>query len=101
MFLQIRMAGVLVMYGAFLRGAWMTVRGQQLLLLATSCIGFALNMGLNLLLVPRYGALAAACNWTATEIVSLWLANLIFRSTRWMATELAPFPIAHADSARR
>ena len=94
-YLRIRMAGILVMYGAFLRAAWMTVQGQQLLLMATSCIGFALNLGLDLILVPRHGAIAAAWIWTATQFITLVLANILFRSTRWMAAGILPFPIPH------
>jgi O-antigen/teichoic acid export membrane protein len=61
-------------------------RGYPAILVAYWCVGLVLNIGLNLILVPRWGATGAAAASTVTYVV---MSVLIFR--RFVAESGAPW----------
>ncbi|TDG12754.1 flippase [Seongchinamella unica] len=63
---------------------WFVAEGQQLLLLQKTVLGAAVNVILNLILIPQYGAIGAAWTTVFSYSVSDLFADLIHRETRAM-----------------
>ena len=78
------LGSALVMYHAMFRAAYLTLCRRQIVLLWTSLLGAVLNVGLNLVLIPRFGAEGAAMAGLATQVVALVLSNVLFLETRWL-----------------
>lgn len=64
------------------RAIWLTVENLGKYQVAFVGIGAVLNVVLNLILIPKYGAIGAAISTLLTEIISTFFAVLIFKKTR-------------------
>jgi O-antigen/teichoic acid export membrane protein len=73
-------AGVTVAM-SFVHGRWLLAEGLQRYGLLYTCVGAVVNIGLNLLLIPRYGAVGSAIATLATQIGLLPL-QLVFPKAR-------------------
>jgi PST family polysaccharide transporter len=73
-------AGVTVAM-SFVHGRWLLAEGLQKYGLLYTCVGAVVNIGLNLLLIPRYGAVGSAIATLATQIGLLPL-QLVFPKAR-------------------
>lgn len=60
---------------------WLTIEGQQVILLARTAIGCAISLGLNTLLIPPYGTSGAALSAIAAQAAVAYSA-LLFPSSR-------------------
>jgi len=78
------LASAAVMYNAIFRAAYLTLAQRQIILLWTSVLGAILNLGLNLVFIPRLGAEGAAMAGFLTQVVALHLSYGLFRETRWL-----------------
>ena len=76
-------AGIFVCLGVA-RETWMLGEGLTRLSFATTASGAVINIALNFVLLPRYGAIGAASATLIAQIVAVWLATLFFASTRPM-----------------
>src|SRR5439155_6073224 len=74
--------------GAFgFNGTTIMVYGRVAYILILSGLAVALNLTLNLLLIPRYGALGAAIGTAATLLAH----NLFKQIGLWLASGVTPF----------
>ncbi len=64
------------------RAIWLTVENLGKFQVIFVGIGAVLNIILNLILIPRYGAIGAAYSTLIAEIVSTFFAVLLFKKTR-------------------
>lgn len=64
------------------RVIWLTVENLGKFQVVFVGIGAVLNVFLNLLLIPKYGAIGAAISTLIAEVISTFLAVLIFKKTR-------------------
>ncbi len=78
------LASAAIMFNAIFRAAYLTLAHRQIILLWTSLIGAVVNVGLNLLLIPRLGAEGSAMAGFVTQLVALHLTNGLFKETRWL-----------------
>jgi PST family polysaccharide transporter len=74
-------AGVFVALGVA-RENWMLAEGLMTLSFATTAWGALVNVVLNLILIPRYGATGAAIATLAAQVVAVLLSTLLYRKTR-------------------
>lgn len=74
-------SGVFVALGAG-AGPWFVNAGLQKLQMVQSVAGLAANVGLNALVIPRFGAFGAAAVTVASGCVSTLLVNALYASTR-------------------
>ena len=85
-------AGVLMLHmwtGLFVgwglaRNAWLAAYDANRLVLAMTLIGLAVNVALNYVWIPKYGALGAAAATLATQAVFATVVNGLFKSCRPM-----------------
>ncbi|MDX1918762.1 MAG: flippase [Candidatus Caenarcaniphilales bacterium] len=76
------------------RKPWIIAEGQMKFLFATNLCGAILNALLNLLLIPRFGALGTAFATALAQFVASYLSNLFFLTTRplfWSQTKALVF----------
>jgi O-antigen/teichoic acid export membrane protein len=64
------------------RGQVLTAEGVILFQTVATSAGAILNIGLNALLIPRYGAVGAAWATVASYAVAAWVSGLFARRTR-------------------
>lgn len=64
------------------RGQFCVNEGLTRLHLASTAAGAVLNVGLNLVLIPRYGAVGAAWATLATQATAAWVSSFCFARTR-------------------
>lgn len=83
--LSIQCLSALLMANGFLRSSYLNLASQQRILLWTSLLSAALNVGLNYAFVLLWGAVGAAIAGAITQAFSLTLLNLCWRDTRWLA----------------
>ncbi|MDP9316965.1 MAG: flippase [Chloroflexota bacterium] len=79
-------SGIFVCIGV-IREMWMLTEGLQRYSFATTAIGALVNLVLNLVLIPPYGAAGAAVATLIAQFVAVVLATLVFPRTRavfWM-----------------
>lgn len=74
-------SGVFVFLGIGI-GNWFVLHGLQRLLLYKTIAGAVLNIGLNLLLIPRYGAVGASVATLVAYGVSAYAMNFLFGKTK-------------------
>lgn len=74
-------AGVFAMLGSA-RAAWLICEGLQRYSLIYSTAGAAINVGLNLLLIPPLGGYGAAAATVAAQVGSVIIVPTFFRATR-------------------
>lgn len=68
------------------RGQWLVNEGLQRFYLAATCLGAIVNVGLNLILIPRWGGLGAAWATVVAYGLAAWLASYFHTAVRPTAT---------------
>jgi O-antigen/teichoic acid export membrane protein len=66
------------------RGQHLVNAGLTRVALGFTISGALLNMGMNLLLIPRWGGLGAAIATVCSYAVASWLSSFFHRDTRWV-----------------
>lgn len=82
-------AGVFVSSGVA-RETWLTTEGLMTLSAVMTTLGAAVNVGLNLLLIPSYGGVGAAIATVIAQILAAYLAGAFLPQTRmifWRQTQ--------------
>ena len=74
--------GMIPMFNAFLRSSYITISGNQKIILYTTLFSAMLNIVLNLLLIKAYGVIGAVYATVFTQTVSLIVLNFAFTNTR-------------------
>jgi polysaccharide transporter, PST family len=64
------------------REIWFVATGKGRVTLLTTLSGCALNVVLNVLLIPRHGALGAAVSTSCSQVFAVFIVPLLFRSGR-------------------
>jgi PST family polysaccharide transporter len=85
------------------RGQYCVNEGLTRFHLVATLVGAALNVGLNLWLIPRQGALGAAIATLAAQAVAAWISTFWHRQTRelaWMQTLALIMPFRAFRHAR-
>jgi PST family polysaccharide transporter len=78
-------------------GRWFLVENLQRLLLYRTVLGAIINIALNLLLIPRYGAIGAAWSTLASQAYANVIANFTSEKTRplfWLQCKAVVYPFA-------
>ena len=70
------------MFNAFLRSSYITVSGNQKIILFTSIFSAIINILLNYIFINEFGVLGAAYATVLTQILSLLILNRFFKETR-------------------
>lgn len=98
-------AGLVFVFNGGLRSAFLTITGHQRILSVTTVLAAVLNVGLNALLIPRYGIYGSAGAGVAVQAVSLFLLNALTRPTwplfRIQLQALLLFPLILRIPVRR
>ena len=79
-------------------GYWLIAEGLEKVSLYRTLAGLIINMGLNFLMIPRYGAIGAAISGFCGQVMAAFLSMLILPITRpiiWIQLESVIFPIKH------
>ena len=74
--------GMIPMFNAFLRSSYITISGNQKIILYTTLFSAMLNIVLNLLLIKAYGVIGAVYATVFTQTLSLIILNFAFTNTR-------------------
>ena len=74
--------GMIPMFNAFLRSSYITISGNQKIILYTTLFSAMLNIVLNLLLIKAYGVIGAVYATVFTQTLSLIVLNFAFTNTR-------------------
>ena len=74
--------GLILMFNAFLRSSYITVSGNQKIILFTSIFSAIINILLNYIFINEFGVLGAAYATVLTQILSLLILNRFFKETR-------------------
>ena len=74
--------GMIPIFNAFLRSSYITISGNQKIILYTTLFSAMLNIVLNLLLIKAYGVIGAVYATVFTQTVSLIVLNFAFTNTR-------------------
>lgn len=80
-------AGIFVAQG-LARGIWMVAEDLQKYRVYSNVFAVLLNVGLNLLLIPRFGIKGAALSTLATQALALWGFSMLLRPLRKSTTDL-------------
>ncbi len=86
------------------RGQWLVNEGLQRFYLAATLAGAALNIGLNFLVIPRWGPLGAAAATVVSQALASWLSSFglaAVRETGWMQTRALLVPVLGWRHLRR
>ncbi|MGF1588986.1 MAG: flippase [Pleurocapsa sp.] len=82
-------SGIFIFFGVA-RGNWLVIENETRLSLVTQLLGAVANIGLNLVLIPQYGAIGAAVATLISYAISSYLSCMIFPvmfHTGWMLTK--------------
>jgi O-antigen/teichoic acid export membrane protein len=74
--------GMIPMFNAFLRSSYITISGNQKIILYTTLFSAMFNIVLNLLLIKAYGVIGAVYATVFTQTLSLIVLNFAFTNTR-------------------
>jgi O-antigen/teichoic acid export membrane protein len=74
-------ATVFVFLGV-ISGKWFIIENLNRISLYRSIFGAMANIGLNFVMIPKFGILGAAYSTVICQIIQTYLSNLIFKSTR-------------------
>ena len=74
--------GMIPIFNAFLRSSYITISGNQKIILYTTLFSAMLNIVLNLLLIKAYGVIGAVYATVFSQTVSLIVLNFAFTNTR-------------------
>ena len=80
-------------------GTWLNAHGHQNLIAQRSAIGAALNVGLNLLLIPKMGFVGAAVATSISQVMSVYLIGIFCPDTLANLADLV-LPFRHAFPTR-
>lgn len=80
--LAVHVTASLFVYFGYAAEKWLIAEDRQRFTFYAVALGLALNVGLNVLLIPRYGIVGAAWATLAAQAVSYHLAFGLFRPTR-------------------
>lgn len=80
--LSIQIIGLLFMANAGLRSSYLTISGNQRIILITTMLSAIINIALNIILIPILKVNGAAIATTITQLLSLMLLNVMFKETR-------------------
>jgi polysaccharide transporter, PST family len=78
-----------------IRGIWLIAENLTVVYLQTTVLGALVNIGLNFILIPRYGGLGAAISTLISQAMASFIANLFFSKTRrifWCQLRSILFP---------
>ncbi len=76
--------GLIPMYNAFLRSSYITISGNQKILLYMQLFSSIMNVILNVILIKLYGIKGAVIATVLTQIVSLSILSVMFNETRYL-----------------
>ena len=76
--LRVHALSTIPVFAGVAREIWLLARNQGKVSLATTLSGAAINIGLNIILIPRMGALGAAISTTASYTFAVFVAPLVF-----------------------
>ena len=74
--------GLIPMFNAFLRSSYITISGNQKIILYTSLFSSIFNVILNYFLINEFGVLGAVYSTVITQILSLIVLNAAFNETK-------------------
>ena len=74
--------GLIPMFNAFLRSSYLTISGNQKIMLYTTIFSAILNIILNYFMINIYGVQGAVYATVSTQILSLFILNIAFIETR-------------------
>ena len=74
--------GLIPMFNAFLRSSYITISGNQKIILYTSLFSSIFNVILNYFLINEFGVQGAVYSTVITQILSLILLNAVFNETK-------------------
>jgi len=74
--------GLIPMFNAFLRSSFITISGNQKIILYTSLASSITNIILNIFMIRQYGIRGAVYATVITQTLSLLILNIAFRETR-------------------
>jgi polysaccharide transporter, PST family len=74
-------AGVFVFLG-IVRGSWLIAEGYTKLMFATTLAGAIINLFLNYLLIPVYGAIGASIATVFSQCMASYVSNLVYKKTQ-------------------
>ena len=74
--------GLIPMFNAFLRSSYITISGNQKIILYTSLFSSIFNVILNYFLINEFGVQGAVYSTVITQILSLILLNAVFYETK-------------------
>ncbi len=74
--------GLIPMFNAFLRSNYITISGNQKIILYTSLFSSIFNVILNYFLIKEFGVQGAVYSTVLTQILSLILLNAVFNETK-------------------
>lgn len=99
------LAGTLVfIFLGVARGQYLVNEGHTGFYLASTMAGLLSNVGINLVLIPRYGACGAAAATLVAQAVAAWLSTFCFapvRANAWMQTRALLIPFRWYAYVRR
>jgi PST family polysaccharide transporter len=70
------------MFNACLRSSYITISGNQKIILYTTVFSAVINVLLNIILINEYAVQGAVYATVITQILSLFILNIIFAETR-------------------
>ncbi|MFZ2948658.1 MAG: flippase [Desulfuromonadaceae bacterium] len=82
--LSIQIFGLIFMANAGLRSTYLTISGNQRIILITTILSAVMNIVLNYFMIPVLKVYGAALATTITQLCSLLLFNIFFKETRKM-----------------
>ena len=74
--------GLIPMFNAFLRSSYITISGNQKIILYTSLFSSIFNVILNYFLINEFGVQGAVYSTVITQILSLFVLNAAFNETK-------------------
>ena len=74
--------GLIPMFNAFLRSSYLTISGNQKIILYTTMFSAILNIILNYFMINIFGVQGAVYATVSTQILSLFVLNIAFTETR-------------------
>ena len=74
--------GMIPMFNACLRSSYITISGNQKIILYTTVFSAVINVLLNIILINEYAVQGAVYATVITQILSLFILNIIFAETR-------------------
>lgn len=87
--LTVHVWSVVFVFLGVARGQWLVQQGHGVFYLVSTLSGAGLNIGLNLLLIPRWGGVGAAAATVVSYATAAWLSSYVHRPSRGTAAQQA------------